>query len=447
MNRRIIGISLIVSLLVLTLAGIGISKDSEWITTTRIGNPKAKIELEAWVGRDESLQSPYSSIRGYVTESRTAWAKRHPNVKIKLHTNPAGEISVTAAKLMAVAAAGNAPDFAHIDSFWIGSFIKRGLVQPIDIYMTQKEIDSFYDFTKKATMSEGRQYAIWGETDARFLYYRKDWIQEPPRTWDELIDTALKMKKEHNVYGFLTKAVAEGACNENTWPYLWAQGGKIVDEKGKPVFGEGKNREIMLNILKFDKRLVESGAAPKMIASMTSFDPILAEVKAGHVAMFIEGSWAWGQIGDLIGKKERDEKYDIAPYPQMKPDQYGNSNGGWTWAIFTKDPVKQALAYSFIYECIGGEAAMAERAKIYGYIPTRKDVMKDYVYFATNPLFQKFAKWGLECGGVRPATTLYPLISDAVATAVGKVLTGRLSPEKALDEAYEKAIRGWKESR
>ena len=34
-------------------------------------------------------------------------------------------------------------------------------------------------------------------------------------------------------------------------PMFWAQGGELVDAGGKPVFGEGKNRVAMLNVLEF----------------------------------------------------------------------------------------------------------------------------------------------------------------------------------------------------
>ena len=35
-------------------------------------------------------------------------------------------------------------------------------------------------------------------------------------------------------------------------PMFWAQGGKLVDDKGAPVFGQGRNRDAMPNVLVFD---------------------------------------------------------------------------------------------------------------------------------------------------------------------------------------------------
>lgn len=431
-------------LLVFSIGAVSAERDfSNWVTATRIGNPDAEITLTAWLQRSQTLRCPHESWKEYYEEAYLGWAKRHPNVKVRVHVTAAGEISANSAKLLQAAQAGNAPDFASIDSFWVGRFIKRGYLQPVDKFMTVKEQNDFFDFTKKITVSNGRQYALWSETDQRMLYYRKDWIEEPPRTWDELIETALEMKEKHNVYGFLSKFAAEGATNENTWAYYWAQGGKIFDEEGRPIFGEGKNREYMLNVLEFDKRLVESGAMPRMCASWTSFDPLLAEVKAGKVAMFIEGSWAFSQLESLIGKEEAHEKYGVAPYPQMKATQRSNSAGGWTRAIFTKDPVKQLLAFSFIWETELSKQGMGNRTQITGHIPTRKSVLNDYYHFRESE-FQQFLAEELKHSGTRPgANILYPDVSEALSTAIGKILTRGLEPEKALDEAYKQALKAW----
>ena len=41
------------------------------------------------------------------------------------------------------------------------------------------------------------------------------------------------------------------------------EGARVVDDSGKPIFGEGENRDKMLKALNYYKDLVDSGAAPK----------------------------------------------------------------------------------------------------------------------------------------------------------------------------------------
>ncbi|MEA1883656.1 MAG: extracellular solute-binding protein [Thermotogota bacterium] len=424
------------------------AEDFEWVTPNRIGHPDAEIVLTAALRRGETVANPYDSSREYVKKAATEWAKAHPNVRIDIQQIPVGAISMMMAKIMTQAANGNAPDFAYIDSFWIGKYLANGYLQPLNDYMSEADINAFFPFIRDVVSKEGQMYAIWCETDARYLYYRKDWIPNPPRTWDEVIETALQMKEEKHVNGYLAwLATWEGATNGNVWPSFWAQGGQMFDETGRPVIGEGKNKTALVNSLNFLKRLIKTGAAPMMVTSIDSTDPLITEVKCNNVAMVANGSWFIGQIRDVLGKEEADEKWDFVPLPQMEAGQRSNSNGGWTYAVLTDDPVKQELAMSYIMAVVGSRDAMAERCKAMNNIPTRSDVYETDPYFSTDPTMLKFAE-SLNYGNARPAHPLYMNVSDLVQKALGKLLIGQESDtEKLVDEIQEKALELWEESK
>lgn len=431
------------SILLLAVLVAGQEEDFEWVTATRIGNPNAEIVLTANVQRESSPMSPYAVRSEYVIKKATEWAKAHPNVRIELQVPPAGQISENMAKMLTQAEAGNAPDFAHIDSFWVGTFIDAGYLQPLNPYLTQQDIDAFLDFTKEVTVRDGKMYAIWGETDVRFLYYRKDWIDTPPRTWDEVIEIGLKIKEEHpGVIPYLTAIGQwEGAANEGTWPYFWAQGGEIFDpETGAPVIGVGKNKEALVNVFNYHKKLVDTGVMPLSVNSYRGLDPVMAEAQADRVAMLINGSWAYPQLEGMVNDFE--QKWDFTHIPQMESDQYGNSAGGWTWAVFTDDPVKQALAVDYIMYTVGSKEAMAERCKAYDYLPTRTDVYEFDPYFSTNPRQQKYYE-ALQYAKARPAHPLYTTCSDLIQRAMGDVILGRKTAEKAVDEIQAALMEEW----
>ncbi len=433
---------LVILLCSLTISGLAAEAD-DWVTANRIGNPDAEIVLTANIQRSDTLKSPYNIRKDYIRKAAAAWAKENPNAQIQIQVAPAGQISMTMAKIMTQAEVGNAPDFAHIDSFWVGRFIDRGILKPLNGYLTDSDIEDFFGFTKDVTMKDGKMYAIWGETDARYMYYRKDWIENPPRTWDEVIDTALAMKEEHNAYGYMAwLGTWEGAVNGNVWPSFWAQGGRMFDESGRPVIGEGKNKEALINSLGFLKRLVDSGAAPRMVASITSGDQLIAEARANNVAMIANGSWFYGQLAD-VGVADQ---WGIAPLPQMEADQMANSNGGWTWAVLSEDPVKQELAASYIMKVVGNKEAMAERCKVYNYLPTRQSVYDADTYFSTNPQMQLFAE-SLKYGNARPANALYGNISDIVQKALGSLLIGQSDDVEAeVDKIQAEALKAWQEN-
>ena len=52
----------------------------------------------------------------------------------------------------------------------------------------------------------GHVYGMWHGTDCRVLFYRKDLVPAPPRTWDELLDTASRVARETQIAGYLYNA-------------------------------------------------------------------------------------------------------------------------------------------------------------------------------------------------------------------------------------------------
>jgi len=441
-------LSLVLVLVLASFSGMLFAEDFEWVTPNRIGNPDAEIVITAALRRGETVATPYDTSREFIRRKATEWAKAHPNVRIDIQQIPVGGISMMMAKIMTQAANGNAPDFAYIDSFWIGKYLENGYLQPLNEYITQEDIDAFFPFIRNVVEKDGKLYAIWTSTDARFLYYRKDWIPTPPKTWDEVVETALEIKKEKHVHGILAwLATWEGATNGNVWPYFWAQGGELFDETGRPVLGEGENRVALVNSLKYLKELVSTGAAPMMVTSIDSTGPLITEVKSNNVGMIANGSWFIGQIRDVLGKEEAAEKWDFVPLPQMEVGQRANSNGGWTYAVLTDDPVKRELAASYIMAIAGSEKAMAERCKAMNNIPTRKDVYESDEFFSTDPTMLKFAD-SLNYGHARPAHPLYTNVSDLVQKALGKLLIGQENDvEKLVDDVQAKALRLWEESK
>ena len=123
---------------------------------------------------------------------------------------------------------------------------------------------------------------------------------------------------------------------------FWAQGGELVDDTGKPIFGEGENRDKMLKALNYFKDLVDSGAAPKRVATIKDYNDFNAAAMAGTAAMFFGGHWQYFQLKEAMAP-DAFAKWDISELPGPTADQRATGTGGWTIAAFTKDPAKIAM--------------------------------------------------------------------------------------------------------
>ena len=119
-----------------------------------------------------------------------------------------------------------------------------------------------------STLSDtaGNVYGLWHGTDCRVLYYRKDLVPKPPRTWDELIATATPHRAARRASPATSTTPAAGRRRVfDHLPMFWGQGGELVDADGRPIFGQPPHRERMVKLLRFLRDTVESGASPRSV--------------------------------------------------------------------------------------------------------------------------------------------------------------------------------------
>jgi len=443
MRGRVKFVTLVLFLCTGIILSTGIAGAEKWVTTDRLGNPGAKVTLSWWVIAPHYNQSAYESRNVTWTRLYASWAVKHPNVKINVTPVPGEKIHATMMKLLEAAAVGRAPDMAEVDSFFVPRFVLAKTLQPLNEFFTKEEINDYFKFTRDiVTDKEGNVRALWWDTDMRALYYRKDLVPTPPRTWDELIKVASNISKTKGIAGYLYNGARWEATTFDNIAMFWAQGGRLVDDVGKPVFNEGKNREYMLNLLRFLKRTVDSGASPPRVVNVKAYDDMNAEAKAGTVAMFLGGNWQIRQLKEILPPEEF-KKWDVALIPQKTAEIACTGTGGWTFGIFTADPVKKREAFNFLWSSYGSRDAAAAACKAGGYLPTRKSVYQDFYFFKADPWNQKWAKM-LKYGKARPGFPIYPTISEQLQIAIGEVLTGMKTPEEALNNAWKNVVREYK---
>lgn len=427
----------VTTVVVLVFSSISVADtDVDWVTKDRIGNPDAEITLTFWAMPSITILTPYETQRKNLEERYLSWAKKNPNVKINVMVMPTGgAIAPQMTKAIQALKVGKGPDILSIDPFCRGMFYGKGVLQPMEEYLTEKEMDDFYPFLREMLTYKGHFLTLPTDADLRAFYYRKDLMEEPPRTWDELIEKASRIAKEKKIAGFLYNGGRWEGTTCDALGYFWAQGGKLVDEDGGLVFNEGNNRESLLNILEFFGRTVESGASPPWVGTIKEYDVFNAQAKAGQVAMFVGGNWQYAQLQEILPPEEF-EKWVIAEIPQLEAHMYGTTASGWTIGITTDDPIKKRIAFDFIWENLVSLEGGGLYCEAGGYLAPRKSIYEKLYHFRTDESLLKFGDL-LENAGAQPGFNLYPVFSEQFQIAVGKVLTGVATPETALDEVWQ----------
>jgi multiple sugar transport system substrate-binding protein len=402
----------------------------ELVTPVRVGRADAPLTLQVWAQQDYSHLAARPAIAAAFTTVFEEWARAHPGVQLRVSVMPALELHK--AKLQLAAAAGRLPDVASIDSFWLP--LLKDHVQPLEGDWPEAERGDFLPFTI-STLSDpaGHIYGLWHETDCRVLFYRKDLVPSPPRTWDELLDSASRIARDHRIAGYLYNAGRWEATVFDHLAMFWAQGGELVDQAGRPVFGEGSNREAMLRLLGFLRDTIQRGASPRSVLASNDYQQLTGAAVAGDVAMFLGGNW---QLKDLqAGLSPADfARWDIAPLPQARAGTRSTGTGGWVWVVFARDPERRRAAIDFIRD-VEAPAHAARISEATGHLPVRRSVYRDFPIFSQDEWYRRFGEMLVD-GHARPTVPIYPAISERLQLAIGSVVAGDKTPGAALDEAW-----------
>ncbi len=126
-------------------------------------------------------------------------------------------------------------DIIAVDLPWLGEFVARGLLTPLDDVLDIDRLDpsDFHTAGWRAAHWGGRPYGVPSQTTPELLFYRKDWFAEaglePPATTDDLLRAAKALHDPaRGRYGIAWNA-ARGTALGHTFMMTCA-------DFGQPVF-------------------------------------------------------------------------------------------------------------------------------------------------------------------------------------------------------------------
>lgn len=402
------------------------------LTTDMIGYENAEIEL-TW--QPNPSQSLTSTMQGRVDDLKgklEKWAKAHPNVKI-VPLGTTSNINDNMAKLQISVVEGNAPDLVAVDSFVMPQFLEYA--QDISDVAKEQGFDynDYFPYIKEQVIQNGQLKALWYTTDVRALFYRKDWIQTPPTTADELIAEGKKQAAQGRTGFIFVGGRGEGSVN-NLWGMFWCQGAKLVDKDGNMALEDPKNKQALTNLFAFVKRAVDEGVSPTTVINYPRDSAMFGDAAAGNVAMFLANTSAIGHLREIMGEDEFNAKWGMAPTPVMHAGETSTcSAGGWTNLVFAKDDLHRRLAADLAINLYSSDEAAYSWNKLESALPCTNKQFDSFDYLQTDPYFVT-EKGYLQSASTRPAVAVYSTISTECQVALGAVISGSLTPEKAVDQ-------------
>ncbi len=424
--------SMLVVLLVLSMfVGCGKTETETLVveptTTAEAVDPvkELKGDLEVWVYEEFYKDGDASAI----SELTKKFTEANPGVTVKFIPVPYGSSSYRD-KYIQAAQGGSGPDIILSDNVWVPQLAAMDIITPLTEQLGEKK-DEFFKGTIDAATWNNEIYGVPFHTDVMVLFYNKDMFkaagldpEKPPTTWEEFRDDSLKIKQSgKSAFGFMG-----GWGGSFEWlPWLWQNGGEIVNAEGEIAFNEPagyESTEFFLNLLVKDKIIPEAsltwkswdelsaGFANQTYAMCEGMDVMLQKLDAENI------TFDWG-VAELPAKKEK-----------------ASMLGGGHWVI-NKNSTQNEAAYAWI-DFISSKDSLP-MMDTYLRTSARVDAGEQEI-IKSNPKKQIFVK-SLEFARPRPILPEWTTIDyDCIQPAFMEVLFEGRDIPSAMKDAEKKAI-------
>jgi multiple sugar transport system substrate-binding protein len=324
----------------------------------------AKITITWWINPWRIAPPGFPADKAPTEEDFPKWAaeefmRQNPGVEIKYVVVGNSEYSQ---KMAAAIATGTQPDIFK-GPVWDNRWVGAGLLEPIDDYLTQEEIDDFYEIALESGFVDGKHY-IWpwnlgtnGMGTTMLLYTPDfervgvDWQKIVNEGWtmEEFVEIAKKLTWDSNGDGTIDHyAISFGAKDtHNILNFLYAFGGELTNEDETIVTF---NTPQAVAGLQFVIDLVEKHkVAPKGVEAMGIYD-VIGNFHAHRTSIGFGGPYEIGRITRYVKSGQLAEEFYpvIAPFPHIEGQNGASYTSASGFVVFRqKDAEKRDMVMKF----------------------------------------------------------------------------------------------------
>jgi len=280
---------------------------------------------------------------------------------------------------------------------------------------------------------DGRLYGIPRTTNVQLLWYRKSLVPTPPKTFDDMISMAQKLKAEGKPFEIgLTAAQYEGYV-VNVSDLVNAYGGTLVNQDSSAPTIDDK----VVQALAMMQKLASSGVTSPSLSNAQEPE-VFADLQAGRSAFSLN----WPYVLSAMREANPDLVSDLgyAPYPTVDGGAPKVTLGGMNYAIssYSKHPAEAFEAGM----CLRNEKNALSAALDAGDVPALATVFDLPEFKKAYPMADVMLT-ELKSAIPRPKSPVYQNISTIVSTTLSPPQD--IDPQKSADElrdAIQNAIEG-----
>ncbi len=328
-------------------------------------------------------------------------------------------------------------ELVYLDVVWTAKFASRGWLLPLDEWFPPAAREALLLRDVEAGVYQGRFYRVPIRTDVGMLYYRKDLMPEPPRTWEEFETVCHRYGNPPERYCIVFQGMQYEGLVCNYLEYLWGAGGTPIDKDQKVLL----NQDESISALAFMKKVIDRGWAPRSVITFQE-QQALEFFEQGKALMMRNWPYAW----TILRRSPLEGKVGIVPFIHRTGHEPAGTLGGWGLGIARTAKYPESAA-TFIAFAVSPEAQKILHVRR-GAVPARKSLFKDEEILQQSPHYTDLYEVLLK-SRPRPIHPDYPRISAIMQKHVSAVLVGIESPREAarqMDQSIEGLIKGKRHS-
>jgi trehalose/maltose transport system substrate-binding protein len=167
---------------------------------------------------------------GYLPGLVREWNARYPRQHVTVIFLPDDSDEQHAQLVENLQAKSDAYDVMNLDVIWTAEFASNGWISPVS-----QKLVPLHSFLRPAVDTgfyDGKLYAVPFTSNAGLLYYRKDLVKTPPRTWAQLAYDARTIAPLHHMGGYAGQFAAYEGLTVNFAEAVQSAGGSILSPTG-----------------------------------------------------------------------------------------------------------------------------------------------------------------------------------------------------------------------
>lgn len=340
--------------------------------------------------------------------------RRNPNIHVVVQQIP---FIAAHEKLLTAVVGRSTPDIAQIGNTWLPEMVAVHALDELTPRVKSIDQRDYFPGIWATNVIDGGLYGIPWYVDTRLLFYRKDIIGAPPRTWAEwtaAMDRVVREKKAH--FGVL---MPTNEYEPMLALALTARSGFLNADGTRGAF-EGPQFRDAFN---FYVDCFRRGYAPRV--SNVQVANVYQQFAQADFVMYITGPW---QVAEFRRRLPADmqDKWSTAPLPAhdaSMPMGIGMA-GGSSLIVFRNSEHKEA-AWKFI-EFLSEREQQIRFNELSGDLPARRSAWR-----AMDPAFDAFRQQ-LEYVAPLPKVPEWEQIGTAIYLHQEEAVRGAKTPAAAL---------------